>query len=340
MHKRILTFLLAFCVLIFAGCENIRVTVTPTAAENAEPAAGFPMTVTDQAGRSVTLEKSPGTIVSGYYISTSALIALGLKDRLVGIEAKAEKRNIYRLAAPELIELPNVGSAKGFDLEACAALAPDLAILPLKLKDAAETLGELGIPVLLVNPESTALLEDMIDTVAKLTGTEDRAAALKAFTAETKARLSELEGETPTVYMSSNSDFLSTAGNGMYQAEMIRLAGGVNAADAIDDTYWANISYEQLLDWDPDVILLAAEAAFTVDDVLNDPALSEVSAVKNGRVYGMPDTIEAWDSPVPGAILGSVYTASILHDDMTEAEYQETVRRFYEEFYGFTPSEE
>ena len=76
----------------------------------------YPVTVTDQAGREVTIEKEPESIVSGYYISTSLLLALGLKDKVTGIEAKADKRPIYKLAAPEFLELPNVGTAKEFDL--------------------------------------------------------------------------------------------------------------------------------------------------------------------------------------------------------------------------------
>ena len=51
----------------------------------------YPVTVTDQAGRTVTIEEEPQSIVSGYYISTSLLIALDQKDKLVGIEAKADK---------------------------------------------------------------------------------------------------------------------------------------------------------------------------------------------------------------------------------------------------------
>ena len=111
--------------------------------EAAEKETSYPVTVTDQADRTVTIEKEPTKIVSGYYIPSSLLIALGLSDKVVGIEAKADKRPIYKLAAPELQELPNVGTAKEFDLETCASLSPDLVILPLKLKDAAKSLTEL-----------------------------------------------------------------------------------------------------------------------------------------------------------------------------------------------------
>ena len=62
----------------------------------------YPVTITDHLGREVTIEKQPESFVSGYYISTSLMIALGLDDKLVGVEAKADKRNIYKLSAPEL----------------------------------------------------------------------------------------------------------------------------------------------------------------------------------------------------------------------------------------------
>ena len=85
--------------------------------EQEADAPHYPITLTDQAGRQVTIAEEPQKLVSGYYISTSLLIALNLEEKIVGIEAKADKRAIYRLSAPELIDLPNVGSAKEFDLE-------------------------------------------------------------------------------------------------------------------------------------------------------------------------------------------------------------------------------
>lgn len=53
-----------------------------------EIGTSYPLTVTDQAGRTVTFEKAPEKIASSYYISTSLLLALGLKDKLVGIELR------------------------------------------------------------------------------------------------------------------------------------------------------------------------------------------------------------------------------------------------------------
>lgn len=299
---------------------------------------GEGVSLTDQTGRQLTLAETPGRIVSGYYISSSALIALGLEDKLVGIEAKAGTRPIYARSAPALMELPSVGTAKEFDLEGCVALKPELVILPAKLKSAAETLEGLGIPVLLVNPESQQQMEQMVFLLGQATGTQDRAEALLSFIAGQRENLETLlaDEEKPRVYLAGNSSLLSTAGAGMYQSDMMLLAGGENVAAGIADTYWADISYEQLLAWDPDYIVLASDASYTVEEVLADPNLADCAAVKNGNVLRLPGDAEAWDSPVPGGILGSVWLASALHPHRMSPEDRDAIiNQFYETFYGF-----
>lgn len=300
----------------------------------------YPVTVTDQLGREVTVEKEPETLVSGYYISTSLLIALGQEEKLVGVEAKADTRPVYGLAAPELLELPSVGTAKEFDLEGCAALHPDLVIVPAKLKDSIPALEELGLTVLAVKPENQDLYEEAAALLGTVTNSEEKEKELLSFTQEQLDGLSEVlaDAEKPSVYLTSNSTMLATAGPEMYQDSLIANAGGVNVASELTDDYWSEISYEHLLAWDPQYIILAADASFTVEDVLSDSALADCTAVKNHHVYQFPNTIEAWDAPVPGSVLGSLWLASVLHpEEYPEEQYQQAVAGFYETFYGFTP---
>lgn len=298
----------------------------------------YPVTVTDQAGREVVIEKEPETLVSGYYISSSLLIALELDDKMVGIEAKADKRPIYKLSAEKLMSLPSVGSAKEFDLEGCAALKADLVILPLKLKDAAATLEGLGIKTILVNPESEDLLVEMIDIISTATNTVARGEEIKAFISTNKEMLGgKLSGvEAKNVYLAGTSSVLSTAGKKMYQNDVIKVAGGKNVAESIEDKSWADVDYEQILAWNPDYIIIAAEAKYGVEDVTGDAALAECNAVKNGNVFKFPSKAEAWDSPVPSGILGSVWMAGILHPDVVSSEESDSIiKEFYETFYEF-----
>ena len=304
----------------------------PAAVEEA-----MPVTLTDAAGRQVTIETEPETLVSGYYITTSMLIALGQQDKLVGIEAKADTRPIYALAAPELLELPSVGTAKEFDLEGCAALEPDLVILPLKLQESAEALEQLGINALVVNPEDMDLLEETLDLLGQATGSSERAHALMDYNAETEAEMAELlaDAEKPSVYLAGNSSYLSTAGSKMYQNTLIELGGGENVAAELEDDYWADISYEQLLAWNPDVIVIAADADYTKEDLLADSQLAGLTAVQNGAVYALPSAFEAWDSPVPSGVLGIRWMASALHGDLYSLDqFRQDAADFYKEFYG------
>lgn len=367
MKKKIklLTCILAFSLsAVFAGCGNSPDSTasnhtesaeseTPGTTENTDTVfssednftssrkTAYPVTLTDQLGREITIESEPQTIVSGYYISTSLFLALNRQDRLVGIEAKAASRPIYSLSAPSLLELPSVGTAKEFDLEECASLNPDLVVVPAKLKDVIPSLEELGLTVLAVNPENQELLEEAAVLLGTAVNSQDAANALLSTTGIMLFELDSLlaDVEIPSVYLAGNSSFLSTAGPEMYQNTLIEHAGGKNVAQDLTESYWSEISYEQLLSWDPEYIVLAADASYTIDSVLNDTNLADCTAVKNGRVYQFPNYIEAWDSPVPGSVLGSLWLASVLHPaEYSTDRFGAAITEFYESFYRFTPA--
>lgn len=344
--KKTISWLLAFAIaLSFSACgqTNSEAHKTTPTEESTPITTGdpgcYPVTVTDQAGRTVTIEKEPQRILTAYYITSSLLIALDLDDRIVGIENNPEKRAIYGLSAPHLLELPQIGTAKELDMEAVMALEPDLLILPMKLKNTVPTLEELGLTVLIVDPEDQGRVNGMIRLVGQATNTSELAEDILTWISDQQEFLNDelTDIQMPTVYLAGNSSMLKTAGNAMYQADMIRLAGGTNVAGALADTYWAQINYEQLLAWDPEYIILAAEATYTVEDVLADPNLANCKAVVNGNVYRLPNQAEAWDSPVPGSILGAIWLANILHPDkVSDAQCTARMNVFYETFYHFT----
>ena len=294
--------------------------------------------ILDQAGRLVFINRPVERLISGFYISTSAIIALELEDRLVGIEARADMRPIYALAAPQLLELPNVGTAREFNLEAALALEPDLAILPVRLRDAAEIMEELGIPVILVEPECPERLMDMVAIIGNAMDVSGRADLLIQFyqnSLEEVAKLVEDIAERPVVYMGGVGTYLSTSPGGMYQSSLIELAGGINAAGDIEGTSRIEVSYEQLLAINPEVIIIPPEAAYTKEDILNNPQLAYLSAVQSGRIYHMPSSFEAWDSPVTSFPLGIRWMLSVLHEDIYPFEdMKEYAAAFHLEFFG------
>ena len=347
--KKIISILLSMTIIISLVSCGLRMNsegeTNKTAQQNdtnSEQVSYYPVTVVDQAGREVTIEKEPQRLITAYYITSSLFIALDLEERIVGIENNPEKRAIYELSGTDLLALPQIGTAKELDLEGCMALEPDLLVLPMKLKNTVPALEELGMTVLLVDPEDQERLYGMIELVGKAANKQNEAESLMAFIAMQQEYLTDVlaDVDKPSVYLSGNSSMLKTAGDLMYQADMIRLAGGSNVAGSIEDTYWAEIDYEQLLAWDPEYIIMAAEATYTVEDVLNDPNLADCTAVVNKNVYKLPNTAEAWDSPVPGSVLGAIWLANILHPEkISDTEQASRINEFYEKFYHFTYQE-
>ena len=349
INKWLAMLLAVVMVLSFAACGK-----EPAPAPQPEPTTDvtYPVTVKDMAGREVTLEKQPERIVSGYYISSSACIALGLTDKMVGIEDKSAKRPIYKLAAPALIDLPNVGSAKAFDLEACIATEPDLVILPMKQKDTAQTLQEMGIATLLVLPESHEQLIEMFTLIGTATNTVKQAEKLISYYNTKLSAVTELtrdipDDEKPVVYLGSTGDILRTAPREMYQASLITTAGGKNAGDVLEGSSWTDIDNETFLTMNPDIIVIPTDnfavssPDYTAEDVMNNPTFSDVTAVKNGAVSQMPVGYEAWDSPVPSGILGTLWMLKTLHPELYPAEqFAADVNEFYTVFYGFSVNEQ
>ena len=125
------------------------------------------VTVVDQLGREVELDGTPEKIVSSYYISTSLLINLGVQDKLVGIEAKAKTREMYKKVAKELIDLPAVGTSKEINVEECANLNPDLVIIPTRLKEFIPKFEELKIPVIAIEPETLDQFKETVKLIGK-----------------------------------------------------------------------------------------------------------------------------------------------------------------------------
>lgn len=359
MKKRLLSFVLlsALLVQLLSGCAAEAENSTPPSAEPTPPAATQPVetepaqteppqgpvTVTDQAGREVTLEKPAEKIVSCYYLVTASLLTLGQKDKIVGIEMKAGSRELYRLCAPEFLDLPGVGSGKETNIEAIAALEPDLVLLPSKQLEAADTLAGLGIPTAVVEPETYEAFNELITMLGALCGCEDQAAELTDYYNGVVERVSALtkDAERPSVYLCGEASWLRTCAGGMYQRELIELAGGACVSAELPGTKWADISAEQLAAWDPEVMFSVSYAEYALDDIRGDAALTGVRAVAEDRLYTVPSEIEAWDYPQPSSILGLLWMTHMLHPELvSREEYVSEAQAFYQTYFGLEVSKE
>lgn len=341
MKRIVALFMSIILALSLAGCNQSdndnkeKITVESTIEQGTTDSTKI--VLNDMAGRTVTLEKPAKKIVSCYYISTYATIALGVSDRLVGIEKKADTRSIYKLAALDLLNLKGVGTLKDLNVELVASLEPDIVILPKKLSSYGDALDELGIKYIVVNPENQENLETMLGLIANACGKADSVDVLTAYYKEQFNKLltiTSANSNLKKVYMAGNSSYMQTAPNGMYQARLISNAGGINAADDVDGDYWTDVSYEDILKMNPDIIIIPAKADYKTDDIYADSQLANVKAIAQKQIYTMPSGLEEWDSPVPSGIMGSMWLASILNDGKYSFEqFTNDAIAFYAKYY-------
>lgn len=328
-RKICFVLMLMLITLTFASCGG--------KSDGNSSVSGGDITVTDQIGRTVTLPEQADKIVSSYYITSAMLIALDCEDKIAGIENKADTRELYKLAAPQLIDLPAVGSGKGINVETIAEIEPDLVIIPKKLKDNVAAFEDLNIPVIVVDPETQENFEECISILSKATGTTKRGKELIEYyhdkTDEMKSITKDLP--KPSVYLSAGSEYLSTCTSKMYQNEMISIAGGKNVSGELTDGYWQKVSPEQLASWNPEYWFAVNYAEYSLDDIRNDKALKDIKAVKNNNITTFPSEIESWDYPTPSSILGIMWLTNKLHPEEYDKDtYTKEAKKFYKEFFN------
>ena len=179
--------------------------------------AAFPVTVTDDAGREVTIDVAPQRIVSLAPANTEIVAALGLTDSLVGVTT-------YCDYPEEVTEMPQVGDFVAPNLEAIAAAEPDLVLATTGVQaDIVSQLEELGADVVAIDPQSLDAVFDSIVMVGAVTGT---AAEAEALTADMQADLDEIAAavsaeEPVSTFLEIAQDPLFTAGSGTLLDDLV-----------------------------------------------------------------------------------------------------------------------
>ncbi len=295
MKKQLTLILALLLALSLAACATPAPTAAPTAAPTvaptveatAEPTATTALApeagLTDFLGETITLEQYPETLVSLSPANTEIVFALGLGGKLVGVDSVSDYPE-------EAKAIQKVGDFNGPNLEAIAALKPGLVLGGNKLqKDAIDKVKGIGIPTVAAEATGYDDVFTSIELIGKLTGTQAKAAKVIAeMKAKEKAVLDAVAGgqsSGKTVYYAMSwGEFGNwTAGPGTFPYEFITKCGGKPITEGAP-VAWVNLSTEELVAKDPDIILLASDSGDPETFKTGD-AYKNLKAVKNGNVY-------------------------------------------------------
>jgi len=136
---------------------------------------------------------------------------------------------------------------------------------------------------------------------------------------------------------------LTTYGSGKYTGLMMARAGAMNVAAATVKGY-KQVSLEQVIAWDPQVIFVQDRYPEVVGQINHDPNWQSIDAVKNHRVYLMPEYAKAWGYPMPEAMaIGELWMAKKLYPQkFADIDMQKQADAYYQRFYrtDFNPAAE
>ncbi|MCF2129342.1 ABC transporter substrate-binding protein [Strepomyces sp. STD 3.1] len=272
---------------------------------SASSPAGFPVTI-DNCGVKTTYDEPPSRVVTIHQHPAELMLALGLKDRMVGTAfpdsaVLPELKEDYE-AIPELAER-EPSFEKILDTEPDLVYGGYGSAFDENEGRSRKAFADAGIDTYLNREycgEKQVTMKDTyaeIRTVASIFGVPDRADKLIADLQSRVTKASAAvkgEPEVPVFVYDSGDKSAFTAGGKGLGTDLIRLAGGENVFGDLDEVF-GDVSWEQVVERRPEVIAIYDYAgAGSVEQkkkfLLSQPALADVPAVKNKRFVVLPLT--------------------------------------------------
>ncbi len=310
------------------------------------PRAASADSIIDDAGRNVPV---PATVTRVFPAGPPAAILLYTlaPDTLIGWP-RANRPEEREFLLPEIGARPEVGRITGrgntANLEVVLALKPDLildigTINPTFVSLADRVQEQTGIPYALLDGRFVAT-STAYQKLGRLTGRRDAGEDLADYSNQTitavTQRIAQVE-KRPRVYYARGPRGLETGLGGSINVETIDLVG-TNVAGGTRGGL-ATVSIEQVMLWDPDVII-------TIDrdfaqNVGRDPAWAALRAVREQRVHLSPKIPFGWVDfpPSVNRLVGLWWLAKMLYPALFPEDLRMLTRSYYARYYRVTPSD-
>ena len=361
-HRHLLALMICFVmtVSLFAGYSETKAVLEETTQSEEQTETqetGETREITDMAGRKVTVPAAED-IESVFSTGPVAAIFMYMvaPDKLLGwnYELNDVEKSII---LEKYHDLPNFGMGDAINYEAVIAANPTIALNCGKINDAmvsdCDALSKsLGIPVIAVDNELNNSAE-AFRFMGELLGVEDHAEELAEYSEKIFTDIASLadipEDEKVSVYFGNGEDSLETAPRGSQHAQILDAVNVTNVADLeLGDGSRVQISAEQLLAWDPDVIVVNGEPKAdksgnsAAEDILSNPDYASLKAVQDNKVYGTPNAPFSWvDRPAgPNRLIGMRWLSAVVYPEYIKCDVNEEICEFFNLFYHVDLSDE
>lgn len=281
-------------------------------------------TFTDQIGREVKVPDKVDRIVVLQHQTLNLLVQMNATDKIVGVMSnwKQQLGSNYARLAPELSNKASLGDLTHVDAEKLVALHPQVVFVTnYAPQEMIDKISSLGIPAVAIslrhddegernklNPvmadEEQAYVKGLYEGIMLIGNIINKPEEAKALIKATENgcrmvsnRLQLLPEEQRVRAYMANPE-LTTYGSGKYTGLMMKHAGAVNVAASTIKGF-KQVSIEQVIEWNPQVIFVQNRYPAVVNEIQSSPQWQVIDAVKNHRVYLMPEYAKAWGYRCP-----------------------------------------
>ena len=299
----------------------------------AAPLQAATVTYTDKMGRIVHCPCPVKRAV--FFISYELIPALGIWDRCVGIGRWAYDNDLMKATRPDIEKsIPSAGSGSDVNIEVLIKQKPDIVITWSYYPETVRFMEEKGLKVIAIYPDSLPELYDVMTLHGRLFGKEKQVAhtieAMERIFQLIKYRVSRIPGgKKRKVLWLSGKPTSVACGIGVTN-DIFKLINGINPASSIPQRN-ADVSTEQIVAWNPDVIFIWGSAGYTAKSILKSSQWRFIRAIREGRVYKAPE----WSTWSPRLAPIALWMAAKTYPEFfTDVDCEKVADGFYRKVFG------
>lgn len=360
LMKRICSIVLA--VTMLAGCGTASTAKTTASASASASASAIPaeVTITDHADRTVTVPTDPKkvAILDIYPLPSLLTVYLNSADSIVAMEPvsmNAAKAGILSQLYPDILNVnTDIMNGDAVNMEALAALQPDVVFYNAAKKDEAQQLEDAGLTAVGISAtkfnydaiktyqEWMSLLDQIYPDYAGKRGTQAGDYASQVYN-EVQDKVKDVTDKQKVLFLYQYDDTaMVTSSSKFFGQWWCDAVGAANVAqDVPADNMNAKITMEQVYEWNPDVIIITNFTKTTPDDLYNNAIGSDdwssVKAVQDKRVYKMPLGVYRTYTPGIDTPLTLEWLAQAVYPDLfSDVDVASDVKDYYNKLFGVT----
>lgn len=312
-------------------------------------------TVIDLTGKKVTIKDDLNKIaIVPIPWASLTYVVDGDSSKIVGMHPSAKKAyeiSMLKELAPNMKNVNSEFVDNNFNVnyEELALLKPDIVVVWDYQDDAIEKLNKLKIPVVAIKYGTLEDVQQGIKLLGDILNKKEKAERLINYHKDTNKYLAsktkKLENTKRKKILYLRDSQLTVASGKAVNNIMINMAGGENVAKDITTGAWSKVTMEQIIKWNPDIIILSNFDKILPEDIYNNKFegqdWSKIDAVKNKKVFKAPIGIYRWDAPSAETPLMIKWIAKVAAVEVfNDYDIRKDIKDFYLEFFNYKLSDE